>query len=97
MGEQTKAPTDAIEAEALRLLESLMYVDCSQGRKWNIDECRKIAPLTLEINRLKFAAGFGGRYLSPIGPVRMDFAYRISEDPDISGRWQFYLSLGQAF
>ena len=53
MGEQTKAPTDAIEAEALRLLESLMYVDCSQGRKWNIDECRKIAPLTLEINRLK--------------------------------------------
>jgi len=42
-----------IEAEALRLLRSLMYVDCSAGSKWNIATCREIAPLTLEINRLK--------------------------------------------
>jgi quinolinate synthase len=44
---------DPIEAEALRLLRSLMHVECSAGRKWNIETCRKIAPLTLEINRLK--------------------------------------------
>ncbi len=44
---------DPVEAEALRLLRSLMYVDCSPGRQWNIDTCRKIAPLTLEINQLK--------------------------------------------
>ncbi len=44
---------DPIEAEALRLLRLLMYVDCSAGRKWNIETCREIAPLTLEINRLK--------------------------------------------
>jgi quinolinate synthase len=44
---------DPIEAEALRLLRSLMHVECSAGRKWNIDTCREIAPLTLEINRLK--------------------------------------------
>jgi quinolinate synthase len=48
-------PNDAIEAEARRLLRSLMYVDCSAGRKWNMDTCREIAPLTLEINRLKKA------------------------------------------
>jgi len=44
---------DPIEAEAIRLLRSLMHVDCSEGRKWNMDTCREIAPLTLEINRLK--------------------------------------------
>ena len=43
----------AIEAEAQRLLKALMHVDCHAGRKWNIQNCRDIAPLTLEINRLK--------------------------------------------
>jgi len=45
--------SDPIEAEALRLLRSLMHVECSAGRKWNIETCREIAPLTLEINNLK--------------------------------------------
>jgi len=45
--------TGPIEDEALRLLRSLMHVECSAGRKWNIETCREIAPLTLEINRLK--------------------------------------------
>jgi quinolinate synthase len=53
----TSAPaiTDpAIEAEAERLLRSLMHVECDpRGRTWNLDTCRSIAPLTLEINRLK--------------------------------------------
>ncbi len=44
---------DPIEAEALRLLRSLMHVECSADRKWNIETCREIAPLTLEINQLK--------------------------------------------
>lgn len=44
----------AIEAEAERLLGSLMHVECDpKGRKWNLDTCREIAPLTLEINQLK--------------------------------------------
>jgi len=45
--------TDPIEEEAVRLLRSLMHVECSAGRKWNIETCREIAPLTLEINQLK--------------------------------------------
>lgn len=45
---------DAIETEAERLLRSLMHVECDpRGRTWNLDTCRAIAPLTLEINRLK--------------------------------------------
>ena len=51
------APTTtdpAVEAEAERLLRSLMHVECDpRGRTWNLDTCRSIAPLTLEINRLK--------------------------------------------
>lgn len=44
----------AIEAEAERLLGALMHVECDpRGRKWNLDTCRAIASLTLEINRLK--------------------------------------------
>jgi quinolinate synthase len=50
----TATLTPEIEAEAERLLRSLMHVECDpRGKKWNLDTCREIAPLTLEINRLK--------------------------------------------
>jgi quinolinate synthase len=46
------APT--IENEAERLFRALMNVDCDpRGRTWNYESCLKIAPITLEINRLK--------------------------------------------
>lgn len=49
------SPTDqSIDFEADRLLRKLLHVDCEpQGRTWNYETCRAIAPLTLEINRLK--------------------------------------------
>src|SRR5208283_2279115 len=47
------ATVDKIDTEAERLLGALMHVDCEPGRQWNLDTCRAIAPLTLEINRLK--------------------------------------------
>jgi len=53
MNTSVQKTNDPIEDEALRLLRSLLHVECSNGRKWNIDTCREIAPLTLEINRLK--------------------------------------------
>jgi quinolinate synthase len=47
-----------LESEADRLLRSLMNVDCDpRGKRWNYDACREIAPLTLEINRLKQEKG----------------------------------------
>ena len=46
---------------------------------------------------LKFAAGVGLRYLSPIGPVRFDVGYRLSEDGTVKKRMQYHISLGQAF
>lgn len=53
MNDQAQKTIDPLEAEARRLLRSLMHVECSAGRKWNIETCREIAPLTLEINQLK--------------------------------------------
>lgn len=48
------AADQAIEHEAERLLGALLHVECDpHGRKWNLETCREIAPLTLEINRLK--------------------------------------------
>lgn len=48
------AAANPIEAEAERLLRGLMHVECDpRGRKWNLETCREIAPLTLEINSLK--------------------------------------------
>jgi len=44
---------DQIEAETTRLLGSLMHVTCEPGKTWNYESCRRIAPLTLEINQLK--------------------------------------------
>ena len=48
------------------------------------------------ISELNWAAGAGIRYLSPIGPLRMDVGYRLSDDPYV-GRRQIHISLGQAF
>ncbi len=42
-----------IATETDRLFRALLHVDCEPGRQWNYDACRRIAPLTLEINRLK--------------------------------------------
>jgi len=46
-----------IEAEAERLLRALMNVECDARRTWNLETCRELAPLTLEINRLKKEKG----------------------------------------
>jgi quinolinate synthase len=46
--------TQSIDAEAERLLRALMHVECDpRGRSWNYESCREIAPITLDINRLK--------------------------------------------
>ncbi|MDB6168957.1 MAG: nadA [Verrucomicrobia bacterium] len=48
---------DQVEAEAGRLFRALVSVDCVPGVTWDYDACRRIAPLTLEINRLKRERG----------------------------------------
>lgn len=49
------------------------------------------------LGSLKYAVGAGLRYLSPVGPVRFDVGYRLSDDSTVGKRIQYHISLGQAF
>ncbi|SMC24461.1 autotransporter secretion outer membrane protein TamA [Desulfacinum hydrothermale DSM 13146] len=46
---------------------------------------------------LRWGAGLGVRYYSPLGPFRIDVAFPLNPREDIDGAFQFYVSLGQAF
>ncbi|MGE5517157.1 MAG: autotransporter assembly complex protein TamA [Bacteroidota bacterium] len=46
---------------------------------------------------LRWGAGLGIRYFTPIGPVRLDIAVPLDRRPGIDDAYQVYLSLGQAF
>jgi len=46
---------------------------------------------------IRFAAGPGLRYLTPIGPVRFDVAFPLNGRSDIDDPYEFYISLGQSF
>jgi outer membrane protein assembly factor BamA len=55
----------------------------------------------LDVWRLHWAVGVGTRFFFlPIGPARLDFAYRVGQDsaalPSLS-RFQWFLSIGEAF
>jgi translocation and assembly module TamA len=45
---------------------------------------------------LQYAAGIGVRYYTAIGPLRADVAFPLNRR-DIDDRFQFYVSIGQAF
>jgi len=63
----------------------------------------------IDTGSLQFGTGAGIRYKSPIGPIRLDIAYKINptkQDLNIYNgnnygsnwnRWGFHLSIGQAF
>ncbi|HUT57967.1 MAG TPA: BamA/TamA family outer membrane protein, partial [Phycisphaerae bacterium] len=43
------------------------------------------------------SAGIGVRYYTEFGPLRVDFAVPLNRRRGIDGRFQFYVSIGQAF
>ncbi|MCS6780775.1 MAG: autotransporter assembly complex protein TamA [Geminicoccaceae bacterium] len=46
---------------------------------------------------LRWGAGLGLRYATPVGPLRLDVAVPIDKKPEVDDPFQLYLSLGQAF
>lgn len=53
---------------------------------------------TYKIEKIRSALGVGLRYETPIGPIRFDIARKNYLNSAIEdGRWEYYLSVGQAF
>lgn len=46
---------------------------------------------------LYWGAGVGMRYLTPIGPLRLDIGVPLNRRPEVDDSFQIYVSLGQAF
>jgi len=53
-------------------------------------------PFDLPVDNLKFAAGVGFSYTTPIGPLRLDIGFPF-DPPDGDQRWQVHFSIGQFF
>jgi outer membrane protein insertion porin family/translocation and assembly module TamA len=58
----------------------------------------------ISANDLRYAAGPGLRYVTPVGPVRVDLGYQLNpiEGLRVNGepqtrRWRVHFSIGQAF
>jgi outer membrane protein assembly factor BamA len=54
----------------------------------------------IDLTQLRTAVGFGLRYNSPIGPVRLDFGFKTDRQ-FVGGRrengWEYHLNIGEAF
>ena len=46
---------------------------------------------------LAWGAGFGLRYFTELGPLRLDFGFPLNPDDHIESPFQVYISIGQAF
>ena len=46
---------------------------------------------------LRWSAGLGLRYRTPIGPIRLDWGYVLDPQPGDESRSRFHLSIGHAF
>lgn len=54
----------------------------------------------LDLTRLRGSVGFGGRYRSPIGPIRVDVGFKLDRrvlGTQLEPRYAIHLSIGQAF
>ncbi len=83
-------------------------VEASLELRWRIRERWQLAafvdagtaypgPIPTAAQPLRVGSGVGLRYLTPVGPVRIDVAVPIDPRPGVDDPFQIYLSLGQPF
>jgi outer membrane protein assembly factor BamA len=51
----------------------------------------------IALAELRWSAGLGVRYRTPIGPIRLDWGYVLDPQPGDESRSRFHLSIGHAF
>jgi outer membrane protein assembly complex protein YaeT len=76
-------------------LSAVVFADA--GNVWN-------NAWDFNLNDLRYDVGPGLRYLTPIGPIRLDFGYQLKQIPGLlidgkpeAHRFRFHFSIGQAF
>ena len=72
------------------------------GKNWGVvpfvEAGRAYRGIAPDLSRgLLWSAGIGVRYYTQFGPLRVDFAVPLNRRRNIDGRFQFYISIGQAF
>ncbi len=51
----------------------------------------------VNLANIRGAVGFGVRYDSPLGPVRLDFGFKLNHQTGDDRSWEYHLSIGEAF
>jgi len=71
-------------------LKGVVFLDA--GDAWGRQE-------TVDLGDLKYSTGFGVRWLSPMGPLRLEWGYKLSDADDISDTndSRFEFSIGSFF
>jgi outer membrane protein insertion porin family len=50
----------------------------------------------VDLSEMKFSAGLGLRYNTPVGPLRLDYGFKLDREPGES-KGEFHFSIGHAF
>ncbi len=51
----------------------------------------------INLAEIRGAVGFGVRYDSPLGPLRLDFGFKLNHQTGDDRSWEYHLSIGEAF
>jgi outer membrane protein assembly complex protein YaeT len=51
----------------------------------------------VDVSRWKTSAGGGIRFVTPVGPIRLDYGYKLNRDADDNDPWRIHFSLGESF
>jgi outer membrane translocation and assembly module TamA len=68
------------------IVEGALFVDI--GNLW-------MDPKNFDLMKIRKAAGFGLRFITPIGPIALDFGFNLSPDPAYEEQlWTVHFNVG---
>lgn len=54
------------------------------------------SPEDVQLDELKYTTGIGLRYITPVGPLRLDYGYKLDREPGES-KYEIHFSIGHTF
>ena len=71
------------------------------GQLWRREEGSLYPHLRVQsFNDIQYGTGFGFRFLSPVGPIRLEFGYKVNPPPEQDAFWnrtEVHFALGEPF